>query len=99
LSFFMNKKCSKVPPSGTISPNSTFGDNNFLEVIYHKSFSCMKNSIFIFHVWKLLLFNFSILQASEMDTMIVSKTLPKNKKPKVLKLSSKVKKTKTHPLF
>jgi hypothetical protein len=28
--FFMNKWCSKVFPSRTISPNSTFGDNIFL---------------------------------------------------------------------
>ncbi len=78
LSFFMNKWYSKMPLLGTISPNSTFGGNNFLEVISHKSFSCRRNPIFIFHVWKLLPFSFSIFRALEVDVMIVNKTMPGN---------------------
>jgi hypothetical protein len=47
-------------------------------VISHKSFSCRRNSIIIFHVWKLLPFSFSILRALEVDVMIVSRTISKN---------------------
>ncbi len=86
-------------PSRTISPNSTFGGNNSPKVISHKSFSCKRNSNFIFYVWKLLSFNFSILQASKMDDMVVNRTMPKNKTPRALKLSTKTKKPKTHPMF
>jgi hypothetical protein len=34
-----------------------------------------------------------------MDPMIVSKIMPQKKRLKVLKLSAKLKKTKTHPMF
>jgi hypothetical protein len=106
LSFFMNKKCFIVFPSRIIFPSSTFGDNNFHEVMSHKSLSCKKNSNFIFHVWKLLPFNFSILQASKVDTMIVnkimswkntksfetfSKMLKKQNTPNVVKFSRTIK--------
>jgi hypothetical protein len=58
-------------------------------VISHKSFSCKRNSIFIFHVWKLLPFNYSILWALEMDAMIMSRIMSKNKTLRALKLSTK----------
>jgi hypothetical protein len=96
LSFFMNKQCSILPNSRIISPNSTSSSNNYLKVISHKSFSCRRNSIFIFHVWKLLPFNYSILWALEMDAMIVSRTMPKNETPQALKLSTKCLKKHTH---
>jgi hypothetical protein len=34
-----------------------------------------------------------------MDAMILNRTMPKNKAPKALKLSTKIKKPKTHPMF
>jgi hypothetical protein len=34
-----------------------------------------------------------------MDVMAMSKIMPKNKRLKALKLSTKQKKTKTHPMF
>ncbi len=89
LSFFMNKQCSILPHSRTISPNSTSSSNNSPKVISHKSFSCKRNSIFIFHVWKLLPFNYSILWALEMDAMIMSRIMSKNKTLRALKLSTK----------
>jgi hypothetical protein len=92
----MNKWCSKVIPSQTISPNSTFSDNNSLEVISYKIFPRTKNFIFFFHVWKLLPFNFSILKAQEVDAIIVSKTMLDNKTPKNLKWQN-ARKTKNTP--
>jgi hypothetical protein len=87
--FFMNNQCSRMPPSRTIYSNSTFGGNNSLKVITHKTFSCKRNSNFIFHVWKLLPFNFSILWASKVDFMILSRRVLKIKTPKALKLLTK----------
>jgi hypothetical protein len=82
------------PSSWTISPNSISSDNNSLDVISYKSFSCMSNSIFMFHVWKLLPYNFSI--PSKVDAMIVTKTMPKRKNLKLWNFQQKTKKTKIH---
>jgi hypothetical protein len=66
----------------------------FPKVVSHKSFSSKKIFIIIFHVWKLLSFNCSILWASKVDATIVSRTMLENKTPRSLKLLAKCQKNK-----
>jgi hypothetical protein len=89
---------SRVIPSQTISPNSTSSGNNSLEMISYKMFACKRNFIFIFHVWKLLPFNFSIFKAQEVDAIIVSKTMLDNKTPRNLKWQN-ARQKKIHPML
>lgn len=48
-----------------------------LKWLLTKSFSCKRNSMFIFHIWKLFSLSFSMLRTSKVDAMVVSRTIPK----------------------
>jgi hypothetical protein len=47
---------------------------------------------------KVIVIQFSIVQTSEMDAMIVSRTILENKTPKALKFLTNAKKTKNTPI-
>lgn len=78
LVFLHEKMNSWMFSLRNISSNLIFDYHSSFEMISHKSFSCRKNLIFIFQVWKWLPLSFSMLWTSKLHAMIVTWTMLKD---------------------